>query len=503
MNMHRLHDATCSKAAARSSSASRSPAALDRCARARERRTQAARAHRGRFFPGDRRQGHGHGLFRQSRSRHRRRDGAAADRRRRARCAAAHDQARPGRHRAYARAGQDLGQPVDPDRRHADAQCRGDRQKRVARGGRQAARRRARRSSRSRTASSRPATSASPMASSSAARSFCAQARPHQARRRQGPEGLQARRQAGAARRHPGQGDRAFTYMQDFRVPGMLHGRVVRPPAIRRAARERRRELDQGRRRRGQGGARGQFPRRGRRERVGRRSRRRGSSRRHGRNRKTLPDAGKLCGARARDQGGQGRGDQQCRQHRRGAGARRREGAQGDLRFCHPYPRLDRAVVRGGGVQGRQAHLVVGLAGDARSAQAARRRCSRMPAENVRCLYIEGSGCYGRNGHEDAAGRRGAARQSGRQARCACNGRAPTSTAGTRRARPRSSTCARPWTMPATSRPGNRNSSFRSRRPAVSSCRSSPRRSRGMPQKITSRPATSFRTRRSPTNSPM
>jgi CO/xanthine dehydrogenase Mo-binding subunit len=23
-----------------------------------------------------------------------------------------------------------------------------------------------------------------------------------------------------------------FTYMQDFRVPGMLHGRVVRPPAL-------------------------------------------------------------------------------------------------------------------------------------------------------------------------------------------------------------------------------------------------------------------------------
>ena len=26
-----------------------------------------------------------------------------------------------------------------------------------------------------------------------------------------------------------------------------------------------------------------------------------------------------------------------------------------------------------------------------------------LPAENVRCLYVEGSGCYGRNGHEDAA----------------------------------------------------------------------------------------------------
>jgi CO/xanthine dehydrogenase Mo-binding subunit len=26
-----------------------------------------------------------------------------------------------------------------------------------------------------------------------------------------------------------------------------------------------------------------------------------------------------------------------------------------------------------------------------------------MPAEDVRCIYVEGSGCYGRNGHEDAA----------------------------------------------------------------------------------------------------
>jgi CO/xanthine dehydrogenase Mo-binding subunit len=27
-----------------------------------------------------------------------------------------------------------------------------------------------------------------------------------------------------------------------------------------------------------------------------------------------------------------------------------------------------------------------------------------MPEEQVRCIYIDGSGCYGRNGHEDAAG---------------------------------------------------------------------------------------------------
>jgi CO/xanthine dehydrogenase Mo-binding subunit len=28
----------------------------------------------------------------------------------------------------------------------------------------------------------------------------------------------------------------------------------------------------------------------------------------------------------------------------------------------------------------------------------------KMPPEDVRCIYVEGSGCYGRNGHEDAAG---------------------------------------------------------------------------------------------------
>jgi nicotinate dehydrogenase subunit B len=27
-----------------------------------------------------------------------------------------------------------------------------------------------------------------------------------------------------------------------------------------------------------------------------------------------------------------------------------------------------------------------------------------LPVESVRCIYVEGSGCYGRNGHEDAAG---------------------------------------------------------------------------------------------------
>ena len=45
---------------------------------------------------------------------------------------------------------------------------------------------------------------------------------------------------------------------------------------------------------------------------------------------------------------------------------------------------------------------MVGLAGDPQSAQAAGADVS-LPADNVRCIYLEGSGCYGRNGHEDAA----------------------------------------------------------------------------------------------------
>ena len=55
-----------------------------------------------------------------------------------------------------------------------------------------------------------------------------------------------------------------------------------------------------------------------------------------------------------------------------------------------------------------------------------------LPPENVRCIYVDGAGCYGRNGHEDAAPTpRCLPRRSARQ--CAYSGRALTSTAGTRR----------------------------------------------------------------------
>ena len=124
-------------------------------------------------------------------------------------------------------------------------------------------------------------------------------------------------------------------------------------------------------------------------------------------------------------------GDSRRRRMAQGAKA-----AQGDLRFRHPHPRLDRAVLRGGRVQGRQADLVVGLAGDAQSAQAAAEMFG--DARRGRALHL----CRRRRllrpqRPRGCRGRCRAARQGGAASRCACSGRAPTSTAGTRRARRR------------------------------------------------------------------
>ena len=56
-----------------------------------------------------------------------------------------------------------------------------------------------------------------------------------------------------------------------------------------------------------------------------------------------------------------------------------------------------------------------------------------MPEAGVRRVYVDGSGCYGRNGHEDAAADAAlVARAAGRSA---CNGCARTSTVGTRKVR--------------------------------------------------------------------
>ena len=273
-----------------------------------------------------------HGLFRQGRSRHRRHA---------PRCAqiAAEELDVPfsavklvaGRHRAHARPGQDLGQPHHPARRHADPQRGGDRARGAARGGRQAARRPSRGPHRHRRRHQRPATSSVSYGELIGGKMFSHQARPRQAGEGQGPEGLQDRRQVGAARRHPRQGDRALHLHAG--LPRARHAARPRGAAAgdRRQARKRRRRLDQEHPRHRQGRARGQFPRRRGAERVGRDQ---GGATAQG----DLVEMGRACPSRpsststcARTKVVQGRGDQQCRQHRRGDG-------QGGRRRSSPPP---------------------------------------------------------------------------------------------------------------------------------------------------------------------
>ncbi len=163
-----------------------------------------------------------------------------------------------------------------------------------------------------------------------------------------------------------------FTYMHDFRVPGMLHGRVVRPPAIGATLQS----VDEssvkdipglvkvvregnflGVVARSEWGAiTGGKQAQGHVVEMG------GPAR-----------AGQALRARARNQGRSRTRSPATSATPRPRCGRRRAQACSDLRLCDPHPRLDRAVLCGRRIQGRQAHLVVGLAGDARSAQAARR----------------------------------------------------------------------------------------------------------------------------------
>ena len=62
-----------------------------------------------------------------------------------------------------------------------------------------------------------------------AARRQAVQRQVHRHRAAEADQPVQARGDARAARRYPGQDDRKYVYMQHVRVPDMLHGRIVRP----------------------------------------------------------------------------------------------------------------------------------------------------------------------------------------------------------------------------------------------------------------------------------
>ena len=86
----------------------------------------------------------------------------------------------------------------------------------------------------------------------------------------------------------------------------------------------------------------------------------------------------------------------------RGDEQRWHQETQRHLRFRHSYPRLDRPLLRGSRIQGRQ----VTSWSASQATHTLRKQLAKMfglPVEDVRCIYVEGSGCYGRNGHKDAA----------------------------------------------------------------------------------------------------
>jgi CO/xanthine dehydrogenase Mo-binding subunit len=193
-----------------------------------------------------------------------------------------------------------------------------------------------------------------------------------------------------------------FTYMQDFRVPGMLHGRVVRPPAI---------------------GA--------KLESVDERSV------------ADIPDLvkvvrdGSFLGVVAKSEWGAIKAAGQIKatwsaweglpeqgklmDHVRSTAVTKDEvtsnvgdtakalGDQASRKFAATY---DFAIHTHGsiGPSCAVAEFKDGKLTSWSASQAThtlRKQLAAMfdlPTENIRCIYLEGSGCYGRNGHEDAAG---------------------------------------------------------------------------------------------------
>ena len=238
-------------------------------------------------------------------------------------------------------------------------------------------------------------------------------------------------------------------------MPGMLHGRVVRPPAIGAKLES----VDESSVKDIPGIVKvvreGNFLGVVARKRMGRD---RGARSAQG-HLVEIGDAartGEAVGARARHQGRQGRVTSNVGNTAEAHGEGRRQEHQGDLRLRHPHPRLDRAVLRGRRVQGRQADLLVGLAGDPRSAQAARadvRICrSRTCAASMSKAPAATAATATRT---PPPTRRCSPRRSA--SRCACNGRAPTSMAGIPKGPPTLIDLrASDGLPPATSRPGNR-----------------------------------------------
>jgi nicotinate dehydrogenase subunit B len=193
----------------------------------------------------------------------------------------------------------------------------------------------------------------------------------------------------------------AFTYMQDFRVPGMLHGRVVRPPAFG----ARLESVDEGSIKDVAGVVKvvrqGSF--------LGVVAQSEWGAIKAAQQLKaswskseTLPDPAKLwdevrASKVAKDEVTSNVGDAEAALGQDGAKA---------LKATYDFAINTHGSI---GPSCAVAEFKDGKLTSWSASQAThnlRKQLAKMfaiPAEDVRCLYIEGSGCYGRNGHEDAA----------------------------------------------------------------------------------------------------
>ena len=215
------------------------------------------------------------------------------------------------------------------------------------------------------------------------------------------PRQLQNRRQAGRAARHSGQADRTIHLYAGFPRSGHAAWSRGASACARCEARERRQIFDQGYSRHRQSGAPGQFPRRGSAKPNGQRFAPRGRSAATWSKSETLPDANKLwehvrSTKIVKDDVTSNIGDASTAMAAKG----KKLIASYDFTI-HTHGSIGPSCAISEFMDGKLMSWSASQATHNLRKQLA--MMFSMPLEDVRCIYVDGSGCYGRNGHEDAA----------------------------------------------------------------------------------------------------
>ena len=118
------------------------------------------------------------------------------------------------------------------------------------------------------------------------------------------------------------------------------------------------------------------------------------------------------------------------------AAAGSRSSDRGALHQAVSHARLDRALLRASRSSAMTALTVWTHTQGVFPAARSPRRIARLPPEKVRCIHVEGSGCYGHNGADDVAADAALIARACRVVRFACNGCASRRTPPSRSGRP-------------------------------------------------------------------